>query len=178
MTQALARDDLGSVTLTTRSGLRLKVRPASPEDEDVLAEFFTHLTPQDLRYRFLTSLGKVGHEWLEKLVTVDHTRTENFLAFDKSADTLVATAMLAAEPSGESAEVAIATRPDFKGRGVSWTLLEYVSDCAAARGIRKLESVEFRDNREAIDLEQEMGFTANLYPGDATLVVLTKKLTD
>ena len=109
-----------SASLTTRSGLNLHVRPAAPDDEVLLAEFFTHMTQEDIRYRFLTSLGQVGHEWLKNLVEVDHTQTENFLAFDDSGKTLVATAMLAAEPSLERAEVAIAIRSDFKHCGVGW----------------------------------------------------------
>jgi len=38
-------------TLTTRTGFRFEVRSARPEDEPVLAEFFTHVTPDDLRFR-------------------------------------------------------------------------------------------------------------------------------
>ena len=176
MTKLSTRGRSADAKLTTRSGLKLSVRPASPDDEALLAEFFTHVTPEDLRYRFLTSLGQVGHEWLQKLVEVDHSQTENFLAFDDNTKTLIATAMLAAEPTLERAEVAIATRSDFKNRGVGWTLLEYVSDYATARGIKTLELIECRDNRSAIDLEQEMGFTTTSYPGDATLVLVRKNL--
>lgn len=165
-----------SAKLTTRGGLELNVRPASLDDEATLAEFFTHVTPDDIRYRFLTSLGQVGHEWLKNLVEVDHTQTENFLALDHSGKTLIATAMLAAEPSLERAEVAIAIRSDFKHRGVGWTLLRHISDYAAARGIKTLESIECLGNRAAIELEREMGFTATPYPGDATLVLVRKKL--
>lgn len=165
-----------SANLTTRSGLNLHVRPAAPDDEVLLAEFFTHLTPEDIRYRFLTSLGQVGHEWLKNLVDVDHTQTENFLAFDDGGKTLIATAMLASEPSLERAEVAIAVRSDFKRRGVGWTLLQHISGYAAARGIKTLESIECIGNRAAIGLEQEMGFTATPYPGDTTLVLVRKKL--
>jgi GNAT superfamily N-acetyltransferase len=171
-----APDILASSTLTTRSGLQLNIRPASPDDEALLAEFFTHLTPDDLRYRFLTSLGHVGHDWLKNLVEVDHTRTENFLAFDATDETLIATAMLAAEPSLDRAEVAIATRSDYKNQGVGWTMLDYVSDFARAKGIKTLESIECRDNRGAIDLEQEMGFTTSAYPDDPSLVLVTKNL--
>ena len=165
-----------SASLTTRNGLNLHVRPAAPDDEVLLAEFFTHMTQEDIRYRFLTSLGQVGHEWLKNLVEVDHTQTENFLAFDDSGKTLVATAMLAAEPSLERAEVAIAIRSDFKHCGVGWTLLRHISDYAAARGVKSLESIECLDNREAIELEEEMGFTATTYPGDKSLVLVRKKL--
>jgi acetyltransferase len=74
------------------------------------------------------------------------------------------------------AEVAIAVRSDFKHKGVGWTLLDHVAAYAAARGIGAIESIECRDNREAISLEKEMGFTATSCPGDATLVLLRKSL--
>lgn len=165
-----------SAELTTRSGLELKVRPAAPEDEVRLAELFANVAPEDIRFRFLSPMPRVGHETLQELVTVDHTSTENFLAFDSSGRKLVASAMLAADPSLEKAEVAIATRADMKHRGIGWTLLQYLADYAEARGIKAIESIEARDNREAIGLEQEMGFTVTSYPGDATLVLVRKVL--
>lgn len=165
-----------SAELTTRSGLELKVRPAAPEDEARLADFFARVSPEDMRFRFLSPIRQVGHELLQDLVAVDHVRTENFLAFDESGETLVATAMLAAEPSLERAEVAIATRADMKHRGIGWTLLDYLADYAEARGIKSIESTECRENVEAIALEKEMGFTASTCPGDASLVLVRKAL--
>jgi GNAT superfamily N-acetyltransferase len=165
-----------SAELTARSGLKLKVRPAAPEDEARLADFFANVTPEDIRFRFLSPLPRVGHGLLQKLVSVDHSGTENFLAFDAFGKKLIATAMLAAEPSLERAEVAIATRADMKHKGIGWTLLRYLADYAQARGIKAIESIECRDNREAISLEREMGFTATACPGDATLVLVRKVL--
>lgn len=48
---------------------------------------------------------------------------------------------------------------------------------ADQHGIRILESVECRDNRAAIALEKEMGFTTTGCPGDATLTLVRKTLT-
>ena len=42
--------------LITRTGFRFHVRPAMASDEAALGEFFTHVTPEDLRFRFLTGL--------------------------------------------------------------------------------------------------------------------------
>lgn len=165
-----------SAELTTRSGVRLKVRPAAPEDESLLTEFFGRVAPEDLRFRFLSAVKKPGHDLVAPLVQVDHTTTENFLAFAENGKTLLATAMLAADPTLERAEVAIATRADAKHQGIGWTLLDHVAGYASARGIGTLESIESRDNREAIGLEREMGFTALPYPGDTTLVLLQKRL--
>ncbi len=167
-----------SATLTTRNGVELFVRPAAPEDSAMVDAFLSGLAPDDLRFRFLTPIARAGQALLDLLVNVDHVRTEDFLAFaDQDGEKiLVASAMLAAEPGMKRAEVAIAIRPDFQGRGIGWTLLDFVASDAAARGIRSLESVECRDNRAAIALEREMGFTASAFPGDATLTLLRKEL--
>jgi len=164
--------------LTTRTGLRLYVRPVNPEDREPLEAFLAGLAQDDLRFRFLTPLTKPSRSLLDALVAVDHVRTEDYLAFVEvdGRKELVASAMLAADPSLERAEVAIAVRPDCKQRGVGWTLLDFVARDARARGIKRLESIECRDNRAAIDLEKEMGFTAAPYPGDATLTLVCKTL--
>jgi acetyltransferase len=165
-----------SAQLETRSGVKLNVRPAAPEDEARLVDFFGHVAADDLRFRFLSPVRHIGHALAQELLAIDHTTTENFLAFDAGDGMLVATAMLAAEPDLARAEVAVAIRSDYKHRGVGWTLLRHVSDYAAARGIKRLESIECCDNREAISLEREMGFTARPYPGDATLTLVVKDL--
>jgi GNAT superfamily N-acetyltransferase len=165
-----------SAELETRGGLRVHVRPASPDDEPALVELFTHVTPEDIRFRFLTSAPKPGHALIAALVGVDHTQTENLLAFDAADGLLVATAMIAADPTLESAEVAIAIRSDYKRKGLGWTLLDHAAAYAKARGIKVIHAIESRDNREAIGVERDMGFEASPYQGDATLVQLTKHL--
>jgi GNAT superfamily N-acetyltransferase len=160
--------------LVTWTGFRFRVRPAAPSDAAILADMFAGVSPEDRRFRFLSAVQTVGHDFLERLTRVDHERTEDFLAFD--GDTLIASAMLAADPDGERAEVAISIRSDYKHRGIGWTLLDHVSRFAASKGVELLESIESRDNRAAISLEKEMGFTATAYPGDACLVLVQKRL--
>lgn len=165
-----------SAELTTRSGIKLDIRPASPDDELLLIDFFRKLTPDDLRFRFLSSMKEVGPSLAHQLVDVDHSRTEDLLAFDERDGSLVATAMIAADPDLQRAEVAIAVRSDRKGEGIGWSLLRHACDYAAARGIRRLESIESSQNRPAISLETELGFTARPYDGDATLTLVTMDL--
>ena len=164
----------GGTTLTTWKEFNFHVRPARPDDEDLLAEFFTHVSPDDRRFRFLTGVSEVGHALLEQLVAVDHDRSENFLAFDGA--TLIGTAMLAADPALERAEVAISLRSDYKNRGIGWALLDHLARYAQQRGIRRIESVESRENRQALAVEVDMGFKAQAYPGDPTLVLVSKDL--
>lgn len=171
-----AADETWIADLVTRSGYAFHVRPAAPSDEAALAEFFTHVDKQDLRFRFLSAIQKVGHDQLQALVTVDHQRTENFLAIEPATGVIIATAMLAANETLTNAEVAVAIRADFKRAGISWTLLDHVARFAVAKGIRTVESMESRDNHEAIELERERGWTASACPGDPSVMVLRKTL--
>ncbi len=125
--------------LMTRTGLKIHVRPVRTEDEPMLAEFFTHVTKEDLSFRYLTGLNEVGKERIAALTDVDHVRTENYLAFGESGDPLIATAMLACDPAFERGEVAISIRADYKNRGVGWELLGFLSRVAQAKGVKVLE---------------------------------------
>ena len=162
--------------LVTRSGTRLKVRPTNPEDEALLAAFFEKVLPEDVRFRFLTPVPHPGHAILSRLVDVDHVRDENFLAFAEDGETLVATAMVTADEAMEKAEVAITVRGDYRHKGVGWTMLDYAARYAEAKGIKTIESIEAYDNREAIGLEREMGFTATFCPDDPRLILVRKTL--
>lgn len=157
--------------LVTRSGYRFTVRPTAEQDEDALEAFFTHVSPEDLRFRFLTAVGHVPHAMIEAMSHVNHKTTENFLAVD-SDGSVVGSAMVAADDKLDRAEVAISIHEDFKGRGIGWTLLEFVADYAKRRGIGRLQCIESRANHEAIELEREMGFTARSYESEPGLVLV------
>ena len=162
--------------LTTRTGFRFHVRPALVEDGGTLKDFFSHVTRADLRFRFLTGLDEVGSSQIVALTQVDHDRAENFLAFTADGSMMIATGMLAWDVAGERGEVAIAIREDHKRLGISWELLAYIASYAEMKGLHALESIESRDNHQAIELERDMGFTAVPYPGDSTLMLVSRQL--
>ena len=162
--------------VTTRSGIQLRVRPVDAADEGALAAFFTHVSPDDLRFRFLSGAETVRHDQLVAMTQVDHGRTESFLAYDMATDVLVATAMLACDAALHTGEVAIVVRADYKNRGLGWALLAYVGDVAAAKGLQAIEAVESRQNHAALEVERDLGFTVAAYPGDPALNLVRRAL--
>ncbi len=168
--------DAWSGDLTTRAGLVFQVRPVSPDDEAPLAEFFAHVTPEDLRFRFLGGVREVSQERLVAMTHVDHRLTENFLALSDEGKTIVGTAMLACDASMDKGEVAISVRADYKHKGIAWELLRHIARYAEAKGVKVLESIESRENHEAIELEREQGFVAESYPDDPALILIRKQL--
>ncbi len=162
--------------LIARSGFSFFVRPATPSDASALSAFFDQVTPEDLRFRFLSGMRHVSDERIQAMTDVDHQKTENFLAFDPDTMQIIASGMLAADDSLTRAEVAISILPDYKQRGISWTLLNHMARFAEAKGIKSIESLESRSNHVAIELEREMGFTALPCPGDSTLMIVRANL--
>lgn len=161
--------------IITRSGLVLRVRPARPDDEAALADFFAQVTAEDRRFRFL-SMVRIGHEHIVAMTSVDHQKTESFVAFGADDRVILGAAMLACDPDLAIGEVAISVRGDHKNLGIGWALLRHVETYARAKGVRRLMSVENRANKSAIQIEQEHGFDASSLDGDMTLVVLQKDL--
>lgn len=162
--------------LTTRTGFNAQVRPANDNDDAALTEFFEHVSKDDLRFRFLSAIQHVSPQQIEQMTHVDHRQTEDFLVFEKGSSRIIGNAMLAADKKLETAEVAFTVHEDFKGKGLETALLEYVTKQAKARGLKKLQSIENRENHCTIELERKMGFTAKGIDGDPMLVLLEAAL--
>ncbi|MGN5375492.1 MAG: GNAT family N-acetyltransferase [Sphingomonas hengshuiensis] len=161
--------------LVTRQGVRLHVRRARDEDEAALAAFFAHVSPEDLRFRFLTGVRAVSHERLASMIHANDATSLSLIAFAGDG-AIVATAMLAGDDRATTAEAAIAIRRDLKERGIGWTLLEHLVGHARRMGYRSIEAVEDRANRPAILIERELGFELHPVEGEPTLVRLSLPL--
>src|SRR3546814_3818607 len=96
---------------------------------------------------FRSGLFRSSDDQIAVVIEVGHKETGDFLAFVDEGG-LGGSAMIAIEPAGERAEVAIAVRADYKHQGVGWTLLNRAADYAKTRGCRTLEAVESRLNQK------------------------------
>ena len=161
--------------LITRTGARLEVRAARPEDERPLAAFFARVTPEDMRFRFLSTLGTPGHDQLLALIETPSADGESLIAWGEDG-AVAATAVLAGDETGERAEAAILLRGDLKGQGIGWTLLERLVAEAQARGYAVIESLEDRANHAAIQVENDMGFQISPVEDEPGVVWLSKRL--
>ena len=167
-----------SCDLQTITGFGFHVRPARLEDRQAIEAFFTQLAPEDVYFRFLTPLPRLDKSRLEAMTRIDDPRRIDFLATPIGRDgEIIASAMLSADDSFETAELALATRPDVRHRGVSWTLLDHISRYAASRGIGKLRAIHSSSDHDAAALEREAGFTLGFDPNDATLRIAEKELS-
>ncbi len=161
--------------LIAQSGVHLRVRRATPQDEARIADFFAHVTPEDLSFRFLSGMKEISHERLQAMTRANDPAIINFLAFS-SEDTLVAVGALAIDKDSLRGEVALSVRADHKHLGISWTLLSHVARFAENHHLQSIESIESRANSAAIKLELELGFQIMPFPDDPTLVLVRRNL--
>jgi len=161
--------------LVTEHGFRFHVRPVRPDDEPAVTSFFDQVSPEDLRFRFMSGVPKVHPEQIVLMTRVDYLRTISFLAFDEQGS-LIALCMLATDPDRSRAEIALTTRADMKGKGISWTLFEHVLRYARSEGIETVESIECADHDAALRMERELGFATIVDPDDPTIRIARKDM--
>lgn len=159
--------------LITRSGFHFHIRHAEPTDEAIVADFFKHVTPDDVRFRFLSGMKSVSHERLVEMTSAGDAKRVNFLAFS-SDQTLLAVAMLAVGRDPQRGEVALTIREDYKHQGISWEMLAHICRYAERHDFKSIESLESRENHAAIELERDMAFHAHDDQDDPTIVVLRR----
>lgn len=162
-----------AITLPTRSGIVLDVRPATQNDAEALAEFFERVTDDDRRFRFFAAADRVSPQQIAPIVKADHYRTESWLGFSEDGG-IIASGVLAFDDNSDSAEVAISVRADHKGKGVGWAMLDFLGKQAEARGCKRIIAIESRENSAAIEVERDKGFIPEPFIGDPTLVILSK----
>jgi acetyltransferase len=162
--------------LITRAGIVLKVRPVTVDDGPLLAGFFERVDIEDLHFRFLSGQDHPRPDQIAQMIEVDHRRAEHLLAFDAETSTMVASAFVAVDGQMDCAEIAISVAKDYRARGIGWTLLKHVAELAKVHGVKRLRSIESRQNHAALEVERALGFSATDYDGDPTLVLIEAQL--
>lgn len=162
-------------TLVTRTGFRFFLRPVTRRDEETLAELFRQVSAEDLRFRFLSGGRELSQERFAELLSDPRAPHTSFLAFDERRE-VIASATLKGDADGEHCEVAIMIRAASKGRGVGWTLLDYLVGYAINAGYATMLSIEDRENHESIMLQRQMGFATEPVPDEPSLVRVRRRL--
>ncbi len=163
---------------TLAHGRQVLIRPMNPGDADAEREFITALSPQSRRYRFQEQIGEPSQEMVAKLVDVDHINDEAFVALSEESDDtrIVGVSRYAVCNDPLQCEIAVTVLDDWQGHGLGTLLMQRLIEAARERGIKRMVSLDFAENREMAHLAHHLGFVTATDPDDRAQVVHTLML--
>ncbi len=147
---------------TTKTGLKLFLRPLKISDEPLLREFIHRLSDRSLYLRFISKRQDMPHERLQELVVIDYTREMAIAAL--LADPLgeqeefIGVGRYYVYPDQQLAEVAFAVRDDYHNRGVGQTLLAYLTFLARRQGLFGFTAEVLAGNEPMLRVFEKGGF--------------------
>jgi acyl-CoA hydrolase/RimJ/RimL family protein N-acetyltransferase len=145
---------------TTRTGLRLLMRPVKLSDEPLLKDFFYSLSNDSLYRRFISTRTDMHHDRLQPYVVIDYTKEMVILAVvqQEQQELIVGMAQYIVDEGALTAEVAFVVRDDHQGRGIGQELLNYVTYLARKSGLHGFTAQVLIENRQMLQLFEKMGF--------------------
>lgn len=162
--------------MTLRSGERILCRPIRPEDEPAHNEFFTHLTPEDIHFRFSGAIKQLPHSQMARFTQIDYDREMAFIAVatdERVHPETLGVVRAMSDPNNQTAEFAIIVRSDLKGQGLEQQLLDKMTRYCRARETGQLVGQVLIDNQAMLGLVKRLGFSTKFAPeGDAMEVTL------
>jgi acetyltransferase len=145
-----------------RNGRPVLFRPIRPEDEAAHYVFLSHMSEQDLVYRFFHYVKQIPRRDMARLTQIDYDREMAFVASaageDGVAETLGVVRVVAA-PDNQTGEFAIIIRSDMKGQGLGSGLMRKMIDYSRKRGIRIFRGDVMYDNQPMLTLLKGFGFS-------------------
>ena len=176
----------GIVEVCARSGMEVVVREADPGFlEKGLARVKKSidtgverkkLTPEDIRFRFLSPRKEFSHKTNARFTQIDYGRAMAFIALRMDQSELLGVARLEADPDYVSAEYAVIVRSDLKGAGLGWALMRHLIRYAESEGLRDLHGDVLAANVRMLQMCRELGFDVAADPEDLSLRKVRLKL--
>ncbi len=159
---------------TARDGRVFEVRPIRPEDAAAQGAFFLELPPEDVRFRFFSTMKELPPPMLARLTQIDYGREMAFIALREGRN--FGTARVIREGLGSAAEFAVVVSPAAKGAGLARHLMERAMDWARSVGISELVGHVLVDNAPMQGFMRKLGFTLSRSAEDADIMLAKKTL--
>jgi len=146
---------------TTKSGLKLLLRPVKISDETLLKDFFYSLSDKSMYKRFLTRRRDMPHYMLQDMfVVIDYTREMVILAVKEleGMETIVGVGQYGIDESSHTAEVALVVGDEYQNMGIGTELLSYLIYLAKKQGMLGFTGTVLPENKAIIRLMEKLGF--------------------
>ncbi len=165
---------------TTKTGLRLLLRPVKISDEPLIKDFFYSLSDKSMYKRFISLRRDMPHEVVQKnFMAVDYNEEMVILAVEQEENTekIVGIGQYSTNSGQLTAEVALVVRDDYQNQGVGMELLAYLTYLAKKQGLHGFTGETLQGNQAVFQLFEKMGFDIQK-KRDAGVYILTLTFRD
>jgi GNAT superfamily N-acetyltransferase len=149
-----------STEVALPDGTRIRLRPVTPDDKQLLVDGFERMTPESRYRRFMSPIQELSPELLAYLTEIDydHHFAWAALTLDEPGPPVAGVARYVRLPDEpEVAEAAVTVIDDYHGRGLGSLLLNALGAVALEKGVRRFRGYVLEDNRPMRELIEEMG---------------------
>jgi acetyltransferase len=155
------------LSVTTKGGLNIFVRPIKPEDAPLLIRLFHALSEKSIYYRFLSPLKSLPPDMLARFTQIDYDRDMAVVALDctHEEEKMLGVARFMGYPDGERGEIAVAVGDPWQGKGVGAALMQHLIAIARERGFEALWGIVMAENTHMLALARRVGAQVSLIPG-------------
>ncbi len=161
------------------SGAKLLIRPIKPEDEMAHLEFFSHIKPEDIYFRFFRAVNNFTHSQMAHFTQIDYDREMAFIAILKNSEgnnETIAVSRVVSDADNIEAEFAIIVRSDMQKKGVGNKLMSKTIDYCREHGTKRLLAHTLANNFPMQKLAKKFGFFKVENNNDQQTVSLRLKL--
>ena len=153
-------------------GERLLVRPVRREDEAAIVEMMAMASPEDVRFRCFGAMKNFPHIMAERLVKIDPAREKTLVAesIAEGGRIMGIVHMIDERTEPGVAEYDIMVRPDHKGHGLGYRLMQEILSEAGRKGLKAVEGYILWDNDAMRRMAKELEFKEVSLTGDVVRV--------
>jgi len=145
-----------------RDGGTAHLRPISPDDRDLLVEFYAEVSAESKYLRFFAPMPRLSDKDVERFTHVDYVDRVAFVLTVRGK--MIAVGRFDREPrrpdgtGGDEAEVAFLVQDAHQGRGIAQLLLEHLAQAGRERGVGKFVAEVLPENQRMIQIFREAGY--------------------
>jgi len=152
----------------THDGRELFLRGIEPTDVAALKRQFSRLSPEDIRRRFLHSMGELPDSMAFRLTNIDPAIETALVLMDETVQPaeLRGVGRIFVDEAANSAEFSVLVEHDWARQGLGALLLQRLVDDCRRRGLSEIWGYVLLENRPMLQLCKELGFVRRLTPDE------------
>ncbi|SDJ46279.1 Protein N-acetyltransferase, RimJ/RimL family [Frankineae bacterium MT45] len=140
----------------TAEGVRVHLRPITPDDADRLTRFHATLSPRTVYLRYFAAMTHLSERALVRLTEVDYRYRVALIVL--LADEIIAVGRYEGAAGSPEAEVAFVVADAYQGHGLGSVLLDHLAAAALECGISQFTAVVLANNRRMIGVFTDAGY--------------------